>query len=174
MRKYLNAALADKPDIVIELEPEAAPNTVKNFIYLASRGYYDGLCFHRIIPGFMIQGGCPEGNGMGGPNYSLPGEFAANGVENPLRHTTGVISMARGRQPDSAGSQFFIMAAAAPHLDGQYAAFGRVLSGMETVEAIVNSPRDRVDRPLSDIVMETVTAETFGAEYGEPDTLELP
>lgn len=166
--------LENKPDIIIELEPEAAPNTVKNFIYLASRGYYDGLYFHRVIPGFMIQGGCPDGNGTGGPDYYLPGEFAANGVENPLKHSRGVVSMARGQQPNSGGSQFFIMAEAAPHLDGQYAAFGRVISGMETVDTIIDAPRDQADRPFTINVMESVTVETFGMAYDEPETLEQP
>lgn len=174
MRTYVNVELENKPDILIELDPQAAPNTVKNFIYLASRGYYDGLCFHRVIPGFMIQGGCPDGNGTGGPDYYLPGEFASNGVKNPLKHIRGVISMARSQQPNSAGSQFFIMAEAAPHLDGQYAAFGQVISGMETVDAIINAPRDRADRPLTSSIMETVTVDTFGIEYDEPETLELP
>jgi peptidyl-prolyl cis-trans isomerase B (cyclophilin B) len=163
--------MADKPDIIVELDPAVAPNTVNNFISLVSRGYYDGLCFHRIIPGFMIQGGCPNGTGMGGPGYSIHGEFSGNGFDNPLRHSRGVISMARSQRPDSAGSQFFIMVADAASLDGQYAAFGKVVSGMETVDAIVATPRDRSDRPLSDRVMECVTVDTFGAAYAEPETL---
>ena len=158
-------------DIVVELAPDLAPNTVKNFIHLVSQGYYDGLSFHRVIPGFMIQGGCPEGTGMGGPGYHLPGEFGANGFDNPLKHDRGVISMARSQMPDSAGSQFFIMVEEATHLDGQYAAFGKVVSGMETVDGIVAAPRDMSDKPKSAIIMEKVTADTFGVSYGEPDKL---
>ena len=157
-----------KQEIIIELDPSAAPNTVKSFISLVKKGYYNGLGFHRIIPGFMIQGGCPEGSGMGGPGYSIPGEFASNGFVNPLKHTRGVISMARSGMPDSAGSQFFIMVNDAPYLDDAYAAFGQVISGMDTVDAIVNTPRDGKDRPRVDIVMESVAAETFGEDYGEP------
>ena len=156
-------------EIIVELDPSAAPNTVRNFISLVKRGYYDGLGFHRIIPGFMIQGGCPYGNGMGGPGYSIPGEFGSNGFDNPLKHDRGAISMARSGKPDSAGSQFFIMAQAAPHLDGQYAAFGHVVSGMETVDAIIKMPRDDRDRPRADIVMESVSVETFGEDYAEPE-----
>jgi peptidyl-prolyl cis-trans isomerase B (cyclophilin B) len=154
--------------IKVELCPETAPNTVNNFISLVRKGFYDGTIFHRVIPGFMIQGGDPEGTGMGGPGYGIKGEFAANGFENPLKHTTGVISMARSQQPDSAGSQFFIMVADAAYLDGQYAAFGKVLEGQEVAEAIVNAPRDRDDRPDQDQIMEKVTVETFGEEYPEP------
>ncbi len=154
--------------IKVELCPETAPNTVNNFISLVRKGFYDGTIFHRVIPGFMIQGGDPEGTGMGGPGYGIKGEFAANGFENPLKHTTGVISMARSQQPDSAGSQFFIMVADAAYLDGQYASFGKVLEGQEVAEAIVNAPRDRDDRPDQDQIMEKVTVETFGEEYPEP------
>jgi len=161
--------MANKPEIVLELDPSAAPNTVKNFISLTRRGYYNGLGFHRIIPGFMVQGGCPDGTGMGGPGYCIKGEFSSNGVENPMRHSRGVISMARTNRPDTAGSQFFIMVDDAAHLDGQYAAFGKVLSGMETVDAIVRTPRGDMDRPSAELVMESVTAETFGEEYGEPE-----
>lgn len=157
--------------IKAELYPEIAPNTVKNFISLIQKGFYNGLIFHRVIPGFMIQGGDPEGTGMGGPNYSIKGEFAMNGFNNPLRHTTGVLSMARSMRPDSAGSQFFIMAADAPHLDGQYAAFGKVTEGIDEVQRIVNVKRDYMDKPLEDEVMEEVTVETFGVDYGEPETL---
>ena len=171
MREEKNPEMANKPEIILELDPSAAPNTVKNFISLVRRGYYDGLGFHRIIPGFMIQGGCPYGTGMGGPGYNIRGEFAGNGVENPLRHSRGVISMARSGRPDTAGSQFFIMVDEAAHLDGQYAAFGKVLSGMETVDAIVSTPRDRSDRPATELVMDTVTVDTFGEDYGEPETL---
>ncbi len=157
--------------IKAELYPEIAPNTVKNFISLIQKGFYNGLIFHRVIPGFMIQGGDPEGTGMGGPDYSIKGEFAMNGFNNPLRHTTGVLSMARSMRPDSAGSQFFIMAADAPHLDGQYAAFGKVTEGIDEVQRIVNVKRDYMDKPLEDEVMEEVTVETFGVDYGEPETL---
>lgn len=173
MEEEFNAVLEGKPPVVIELEPDIAPNTVKNFLYLVSQGYYNGLCFHRVIPGFMIQGGCPEGKGTGGPDYKIKGEFAANGFDNPLKHTRGVISTARGMDPNSAGSQFFIMVADAPHLDGQYAAFGKVVSGMETVDAIVNAERFYDDRPLVRMNMKRVTAETFGVDYGEPEVLPL-
>ncbi len=154
----------------VELYPDIAPNTVNNFIYLIKTGFYDGTIFHRVIPGFMIQGGDPEGTGMGGPGYGIKGEFAANGVTNDLKHTTGVISMARSQHPNSAGSQFFIMVADAPHLDGQYAAFGKVTEGIEVAQAIVSSPRDRADRPHEDQIMEKVTVETFGEDYPEPVT----
>ena len=154
----------------VELYPEVAPNTVNNFIYLVKRGFYDGTIFHRVIPGFMIQGGDPEGTGMGGPGYGIKGEFAMNGFQNGLRHTTGVISMARSQRPNSAGSQFFIMVDDAPYLDGQYAAFGKVTEGMEVAQAIVSAPRDRADRPYEDQIMEKVTVETFGQEYPDPIT----
>ena len=134
--------------IKIELDRTAAPNTVNNFLSLADKGFYNGLIFHRVIPGFMIQGGCPDGTGMGGPGYSIKGEFAANGVKNPIKHKRGVISMARAMNPNSAGSQFFIMHQDAPHLDGQYAAFGHVVEGMETVDAIAATPTNFSDRPL--------------------------
>ena len=141
-----------------ELYPEKAPNTVNNFIALANSGYYDGLTFHRVIPGFMIQGGCPDGTGMGGPGYSIRGEFSGNGFEkNDVKHTLGVLSMARSMSPDSAGSQFFIMVDAAPHLDGQYAAFGKVVEGMETVDEIAGQPTDYSDRPRADQKMAKVT-----------------
>lgn len=156
--------------IKVELYPDVAPNTVNNFISLVSKKFYDGTIFHRVIPGFMIQGGDPEGSGMGGPGYGIKGEFSANGFENNLKHTTGVISMARSQRPDSAGSQFFIMVADAPYLDGQYAAFGKVIEGQEVAEAIVNAPRDRSDRPDQDQIMEKVTVETFGETYPEPKT----
>ncbi|WP_322176087.1 peptidylprolyl isomerase [Acutalibacter caecimuris] len=156
--------------IKVELYPDIAPNTVRNFVSLVQKGFYDGTIFHRVIPGFMIQGGDPEGTGMGGPGYGIAGEFAANGFENPLKHTTGVISMARSQQPDSAGSQFFIMVADAAYLDGQYAAFGKVLEGQEVAQAIVSVPRDRDDRPEQDQIMEKVTVDTFGEEYPEPTT----
>lgn len=156
--------------IKVELYPEIAPNTVNNFVSLVRKGFYDGTIFHRVIPGFMIQGGDPEGTGMGGPGYGIKGEFAANGFENTLKHTTGVISMARSQRPDSTGSQFFIMVADAAYLDGQYAAFGKVLEGQEVAEAIVSAPRDRDDRPDQDQIMEKVTVETFGEEFPEPVT----
>ena len=156
--------------IDIELNEEVAPITCENFKKLVSEGFYNGLTFHRVIPGFMIQGGDPEGTGMGGPGYGIHGEFAANGFENNLKHTTGVLSMARSQRPNSAGSQFFIMVDNAPYLDGQYAAFGKVIEGIDVAQAIVSSPRDRADRPHEDQIMEKVTVETFGAEYGEPVT----
>ena len=155
--------------ITAELYPEIAPNTVNNFISLVKKGAYDGTIFHRVIPGFMIQGGDPEGTGMGGPGYGIKGEFAANGFRNDLRHTTGVLSMARAMNPDSAGSQFFIMVDDAPHLDGQYAAFGKVTEGMDAALAIAAAPRDRADRPHEDQIMERVTVETFGVDYPEPE-----
>ena len=151
-----------------ELYPEVAPNTVNNFISLVKKGFYDGTIFHRVIPGFMIQGGDPEGSGMGGPGYGIKGEFSANGFKNDLRHTRGVLSMARSMRPNSAGSQFFVMVADAPHLDGQYAAFGKVIEGMEAADAIVSTKRDYSDRPYEDQIMEKVTVETFGVEYDEP------
>ena len=142
--------------IVCELYPETAPQSVRNFISLASKGFYDGLIFHRVISGFMIQGGCPEGTGMGGPGYGIKGEFAANGVENPIRHTRGVISMARSQMPNSAGSQFFIMHADAPHLDGSYAAFGHVVEGMDVVDEIASVATDFRDKPKTPVVMKCV------------------
>ena len=149
--------------IKAELYPEIAPNTVNNFLSLVNKGYYDGLTFHRVIYGFMIQGGCPEGTGMGGPGYSIKGEFAVNGFENNLKHTEGVLSMARSMMPDSAGSQFFIMHKNAPHLDGQYAAFGKV------VNEIAECDTDYSDKPLDPQIMAKVTAETFGVDYPEPE-----
>ncbi len=145
--------------IKVELYPDVAPNTVKNFIHLASKGFYDGLIFHRVIPGFMIQGGDPQKNGTGGPGYQIKGEFTSNGFKNDLKHTRGVISMARSMANDSAGSQFFIMVADAPHLDGQYAAFGKVISGMEAADKIVSAETDANDKPLEDQVMKKVTVE---------------
>ena len=142
--------------IRIELDKTAAPITVENFEKLAAKGFYDGLTFHRVIPGFMIQGGCPQGTGMGGPGYTIQGEFASNGVANPIRHTRGVISMARAQDPNSAGSQFFIMHADAPHLDGNYAAFGHVVSGMDVVDEIASVRTDARDKPLTPVVMKTV------------------
>jgi len=151
--------IKDMGDIKVELFPECAPITVQNFVKLAGDGFYNGLTFHRIISGFMIQGGDPEGTGMGGPGYSIKGEFAANGVPNSLNHTRGVISMARSMDPDSAGSQFFIMHEDAPHLDGQYAAFGKVISGIEVVDKIASVRTDYGDRPLEPVVIEIMTVE---------------
>ncbi len=161
----------DSKVIKLELYPEIAPNTVNNFLSLVNKGFYDGLGFHRVIYGFMIQGGCPEGTGTGGPGYSIKGEFAANGFENNLRHTAGVISMARAMNPNSAGSQFFIMHKDAPHLDGQYAAFGKVTEGMEVVNEIAECDTDFGDKPLDPQIMVKVTAQTFGEEYPQPETL---
>ncbi len=157
--------------IKIELYPDIAPNTVKNFISLVNKGFYDGLIFHRVIPGFMIQGGCPEGTGTGGPGYSIKGEFKNNGFDNNLEHDRGVISMARTMVPDSAGSQFFIMVKKSPHLDGEYAAFGKVLEGMEEADRIVSVKTDFRDRPLEDQKIKKVTVDTFGEEYGEPEKI---
>ena len=158
-----------------ELYPEIAPNTVRNFVSLVKKGFYDGVIFHRVIPGFMIQGGCPDGNGMGGPGYCIKGEFAANGVPNDLRHTRGVLSMARAQPMDSAGSQFFIMHKDAPHLDGQYAAFGCVMDGMDVVDRIANQHRNMMtNKPKKDQVMVKVTVDTQGVEYPEPDKLADP
>ena len=154
-----------------ELYPEIAPNTVNNFISLIQKGYYDGLIFHRVINGFMIQGGCPDGTGMGGPGYSIKGEFAQNGVKNELKHTEGVLSMARAMSPNSGGSQFFVCDDNAYFLDGAYAGFGRVIEGMEVVHAIANVPRDGADKPFEDQKMKKVTVETFGVEYPEPEKL---
>ena len=163
--------VAGRGTIKAALYPEVAPNTVNNFISLVNKGFYDGLIFHRIISGFMIQGGCPEGTGMGGPGYSIKGEFSQNGFENSLKHTPGVLSMARAMNPDSAGSQFFIMHAAAPHLDGAYAAFGKVIEGQEVVNAIAETPTDWSDRPMEEQRIESVTVDTFGVEYPEPETV---
>ena len=152
-----------------ELYPETAPNTVRNFIALAQQGFYNGTIFHRVIPDFMIQGGDPQGTGMGGPGYQIRGEFAQNGFDNPLKHSRGVLSMARSQMPDSAGSQFFICVEDCPWLDGAYATFGKVLEGMEEVDRIVAVPRNRMDRPLQEETMATVTVETFGTEYPAPE-----
>ncbi len=152
-----------------ELYPEIAPNTVKNFISLVNKGFYNGLTFHRVIYGFMIQGGCPKGTGTGGPGYSIKGEFASNGFKNDLKHEPGVLSMARAMAPDSAGSQFFVMHKKSPHLDGQYAAFGKVTEGMDTVNEIAECDTDFADKPLDPQVMKSVTVETFGVDYGEPE-----
>ena len=161
--------MEDGGTIKAELYPEIAPNTVNNFISLINKGYYDGVIFHRVIPGFMIQGGDPKGMGTGGPGYSIKGEFTRNGVKNDLKHDRGVLSMARTMMPNSAGSQFFIMHKNSPHLDGQYASFGKVLEGMEVVDAIANTRRGPNDKPLTPQVMKKVTVETFGVEYPEPE-----
>lgn len=173
--------MAQNPIVTIEMEnggvikaelyPDKAPNTVNNFISLIQKGFYDGLIFHRVIPGFMIQGGDPEGVGMGGPGYSIKGEFSQNRFQNDLAHDRGVLSMARSMSPDSAGSQFFIMVDKAPHLDGAYAAFGKVTEGMDVADGIVNAERDYNDKPLEDQRMKKVTVDTFGADYPEPEKL---
>ncbi len=152
-----------------ELYPEVAPNTVNNFISLVKKGFYNGVIFHRVIAGFMIQGGDPEGSGMGGPGYSIRGEFKGNGFDNNLKHERGVLSMARTMDPDSAGSQFFIMHQAAPHLDGSYAAFGKVIEDIENVDKIAMTKTDYMDRPDEPQIMETVTVETFGRDFPEPE-----
>lgn len=162
--------MADGSIFRIALQPEIAPNTVNNFIALAQKGFYDGLVFHRVIPGFMVQGGDPQGDGSGGPGYSIEGEFTGNGFPNNLKHTRGVISMARTMDPNSAGSQFFVMVADSPHLDGQYAAFGHVIEGMEAVDAIVSAKRDFRDRPLEPQRIKKATVELHGQEYPAPVT----
>jgi len=153
-----------------ELYPSIAPNTVNNFIHLIKKGFYDGLIFHRVINGFMIQGGDPDGSGMGGPGYGIKGEFSQNGFENPLKHSAGVLSMARSMMPDSAGSQFFIMHKNAPHLDGAYAAFGKITKGMDVVDKIAETSVDYNDRPMEEQKMKKVTVETFNESYQEPET----
>ena len=157
--------------IKAELYPEVAPNTVNNFISLVKKGFYNGLIFHRVINGFMIQGGCPQGTGTGGPGYSIKGEFSQNGVQNDLAHTPGVLSMARAMHPDSAGSQFFIMHKTSPHLDGAYAAFGKVIEGLDVVDKIATTRTDFRDRPMEPQVMKSVTVDTFGVDYPEPEKL---
>lgn len=171
--------MAQNPIVTIEMEngsvmkaelfPQIAPNTVNNFISLIQRGYYDGVIFHRVIPGFMIQGGDPQGTGTGGPGYCIRGEFSHNGFANDLKHTKGILSMARTMVPDSAGSQFFIMHETAPHLDGEYAAFGQVTEGLDVIDAIANTDRDWNDKPLTEQKMKRVTVETFGVDYPEPE-----
>ena len=162
--------MEDGSVIRAELYPDIAPNTVNNFISLIKKGYYDGVIFHRVIPGFMIQGGDPKGTGTGGPGYCIRGEFTRNGFQNDLKHTEGVLSMARTMAPDSAGSQFFIMHKDSPHLDGQYASFGKVTEGMDVVDRIAKADRDPMDRPYEDQRMKSVTVDTFGVEYPEPET----
>lgn len=172
MKNPVATIIMENGDAVkIELYPHIAPNTVNNFISLVQKGFYNGLKFHRVIPGFMVQGGDPYGNGTGGPDYSIKGEFAANGFKNDLKHDRGVISMARSGHPDSAGSQFFIMVEDAPHLDGQYAAFGKVIEGMDFVDKIVMSETDFRDKPLKDQKMKEVTVELFDQKYDEPQII---
>lgn len=163
--------MQNNKQIQIELYPDVAPNTVRNFISLINNGFYNGLTFHRIIRGFMIQGGCPQGTGVGNPGYSIKGEFTQNGFRNNLKHERGVISMARALNPNSAGSQFFIMHDDAPHLDGAYAAFGKVTDGMKVVDEIADEYTDYNDRPFEPIVMKSVTVETFGENYEEPEKM---
>lgn len=162
--------MANGDSMKAELYPEIAPNTVNNFISLINKGFYNGLIFHRVINGFMIQGGDPEGTGMGGPGYGIKGEFSQNNFTNDLKHTEGVLSMARSMMPDSAGSQFFIMHKTSPHLDGAYAAFGKITEGMDVVNRIAETATDYSDRPLEDQIMKSVTVDCFGAEYPEPET----
>lgn len=157
--------------IKAELYPEIAPISVNNFISLIQQNFYDGLIFHRVIKGFMIQGGCPEGSGMGGPGYSIRGEFSCNGYDNNLKHTEGVLSMARSMHPNSAGSQFFIMHKTSPHLDGSYAAFGKVIEGMDVVNKIAETATDYSDRPLEEQKIKSMTVDTFGVDYPEPDKI---
>ncbi len=171
MKDPLVTIKTEKGTIKIELYPDTAPNTVRNFISLVKRGFYNGTVFHRVIPQFMIQGGDPKGNGTGGPGYCIRGEFGANRFKNGLKHTRGVISMARSVNPNSAGSQFFIMVENAPYLDGEYASFGKVTSGMEEVDRIASVPRDYDDRPLMVQRIEKATVETFGKNYGEPQKI---
>ena len=171
--------MAQNPIVTIEMEngdimkaelyPEISPNTVNNFISLVKQGYYDGIIFHRVIRGFMIQGGDPQGTGVGGPGYSIKGEFSGNGFKNDLKHTPGVLSMARTMMPDTAGSQFFIMHETSPHLDGQYAGFGKVIEGLDVVNKIAAVATDYMDKPLEPQVMKKVTVDTFGVDYPEPE-----
>lgn len=170
MNPIVTIKMAQGEIIKAELYPEIAPNTVRNFVSLVKKGFYDGLIFHRVIPGFMIQGGCPQGVGTGGPGYSIKGEFSANGFKNDLKHTRGVLSMARAMNPNSAGSQFFIMVENSPHLDGQYASFGKVIEGLEIVDKIVSTKTDFRDKPLEDQVMQQVTVEG-GDDLGEPEVI---
>ena len=181
MRKERKKIMSQNPIVTItmengdimkaELYPEIAPVSVNNFISLINKKFYDGLIFHRVIRGFMIQGGCPEGSGMGGPGYSIPGEFSQNGFANDLKHTEGVLSMARAMHPDSAGSQFFIMHKTSPHLDGAYAAFGKITEGLDIVNKIAETPTDYSDRPMEEQKIKSMTVDTFGAEYPEPEKI---
>ena len=169
MNPIVTITMEDGSVMMAELYPEIAPNTVNNFISLVKKGFYNGLIFHRVINGFMLQGGDPEGTGMGGPGYSIKGEFSGNGFKNDLKHTPGVLSMARSMMPDSAGSQFFIMHKTSPHLDGQYAAFGKLTEGIEVVNKIAETRTDYNDRPLQEQKMKSVTVDTFGVDYPEPE-----
>lgn len=171
MNPIVTFEMKDGGIIKAELYPEIAPNTVNNFISLVKKGFYDGKIFHRVIPGFMIQGGCPEGTGMGGPGYHIAGEFSMAGFKNDLKHIPGALSMARAMHPHSAGSQFFIMHETSPHLDGQYAAFGKVIEGMDVVNRIAETKTNRQDKPLEDQVMVKVTVDTFGVDYPEPEKM---
>ncbi len=174
MNPVITIEMENGGSIVAELYPEQAPQSVFNFISLIHKGFYDGLTFHRIIPGFMIQGGCPDGTGMGGPGYCIKGEFLFNRVDNPIKHKRGVLSMARSQSPNSAGSQFFIMHADAKHLDGQYAAFGKVTEGMDVVDQIATTKTDRNDRPLAEQKIRRITVDTHGETYPEPNQLPDP
>ncbi len=171
MNPIVTFEFANKDIIKAELYPEIAPNTVKNFISLINKGFYDGVIFHRVIEGFMLQGGCPNGNGMGGPGYAIKGEFTSNGFKNDLKHDEGVLSMARSMSPNSAGSQFFIMHKKSPHLDGQYAAFGKVIEGMDLVNKIAGTKTGRMDRPVEEVKLTKVTVDTFGETYEEPEKM---
>ena len=171
MNPIVTFEMQDGKTFKAELYPEIAPNTVNNFLSLVKKGFYDGIIFHRVIAGFMIQGGDPKGIGTGGPGYCIRGEFTSNGFKNTLAHKRGVLSMARAMSPNSAGSQFFVMHEDAPYLDGQYAAFGKVIEGMDVVDAIANTKTDFRDKPVSEQKMKKVTAETFGVEYPEPETV---
>ncbi len=173
MKKPIVTITMENGDVMeAELYPEIAPNTVNNFIHLIESGYYDGVGFHRVINGFMLQGGDPTGTGMGGPGYSIKGEFTNNGFQNELKHEPGVLSMARTMMPDSAGSQFFIMHKTSPHLDGDYAGFGKVIKGMDVVERIATAPTDYMDKPIDPQIMAKVTVETFGESYPQPEKME--
>lgn len=171
MNPVVTIKISDGSIMKAELYPDAAPNTVNNFISLIKKGFYNGLTFHRVIPGFVIQGGCPNGTGTGNPGYSIKGEFEINGFKNDIKHTEGVLSMARAMSPDSAGSQFFIMVGDAPHLDKQYAAFGKIVEGIDVAQKITQTETGYMDKPVNDIVMEEVTVDTFGKEYDEPEKI---
>lgn len=171
MNPIVTINMEDGKVLKAELYPEVAPNTVNNFISLIKKGFYDGITFHRVIPSFMIQGGCPEGTGVGGPGYSIKGEFSSNKFKNDLKHSTGVLSMARSNDVNSAGSQFFIMVANSPHLDGSYAAFGKVIEGMESAQEIVSVARDFRDMPREPQKIKNMTVDTFGIEYSEPEKM---
>jgi peptidyl-prolyl cis-trans isomerase B (cyclophilin B) len=171
MNPIVTINMEDGKVLKAELYPEVAPNTVNNFISLIKKGFYDGITFHRVIPSFMIQGGCPEGTGVGGPGYSIKGEFSSNKFKNDLKHSTGVLSMARSNDVNSAGSQFFVMVANSPHLDGSYAAFGKVTEGMENAQEIVSVERDFRDMPRQPQKIKNMTVDTFGIEYSEPEKM---